>query len=381
MKAVTQLDIAKALGISQTTVGLVVGSSRNGKKLAKIPASTIQRIRAKAEEMGYRPHRHAQAMRTGKSMHVGIIYSQNHLQVASERTAGIVSELQRHHYDPIFFDISWQSADVRAAVNYLTSANVAGILLLVGYTKPEEIKFLTSITTPMVGLSVYQLGGVPEVRCDMRRGYGEIFRHLVARGCHRIALAAAEEPIGQGQNAWSWQMESQVQGVREAAEENCWSFEMTSLHDYAEWVNRPNSSPGAAVVVCSTREVTSLRRPFDPYSGPRLFAQRLLDSSRQLPDAFIFPNDEWAYAFACEATRRGIRIPEDLAITGFNDSSLGRAFTIPLTSVRQPTEAMARTAVELLIREINGDHSQRTVHQIPGELITRESTLHYPGKL
>ncbi len=382
MKSVTQLDIAKALGISQTTVGLVVGSSRDERKLAKLSQETIERIRQKAEQMGYRPHRHAQVMRTGRSMQVGIIYTQNHLQVASERVSSVVSALHESGYDPIFFDAHWHRGDVRAAINYFTSAKVAGILLLAGYTRPEELEVLRAIQVPMVGLSVYQLGNRAEVRCDMREGILSTFRHLVAQGCRKIALVAAEEVKLETLTEWSWQQESQVQGLREGAAEGCWNFEIIPLRDYEAWSRRSRSeeAPGAAVVLCSTREMSATKGGPDPYRSPKLFAQQLLDSDEPLPDAILFPNDEWAYGFACEAMRRGIRIPQDLRISGFNDSALGQAFTVPLTSVRQPTEAMANKAVKLLIEEIEGHTTQRHPHYIPGELKVRESTLLPPQK-
>jgi LacI family transcriptional regulator len=71
---------------------------------------------------------------------------------------------------------------------------------------------------------------------------------------------------------------------------------------------------------------------------------------------------------------RGLRIPEDLALIGYDDIDFSASAVVPLTSVRKPTELMGRTAVELLLEEIEGPASRRRQVIFDPELVERGST-------
>ena len=100
---------------------------------------------------------------------------------------------------------------------------------------------------------------------------------------------------------------------------------------------------------------------------------RLLD--RKMPPTAIFAaNDDMAAGVLRIAHARGIRVPEDLSVAGFDDIALAQQVYPRLTTIKQPLEAMAERAAELLIEGLNGQPPPATPEMIPARLVIREST-------
>jgi LacI family transcriptional regulator, galactose operon repressor len=92
------------------------------------------------------------------------------------------------------------------------------------------------------------------------------------------------------------------------------------------------------------------------------------------PTAVLCANDLLAMGLLHEALQLGLRVPEDLAIVGYDDIEFAEAAAVPLTSVRQPRQLLGRTAAELLLDESsNPDHEHQRVTFTP-ELVVRTST-------
>jgi LacI family transcriptional regulator len=95
---------------------------------------------------------------------------------------------------------------------------------------------------------------------------------------------------------------------------------------------------------------------------------------RSRPTAVVCFNDKVAVGVLEAAAARGLRVPEDLSVTGFDDIDVSRATTPRLTTVRQPLQEMGRTAVTLLIRQLDGDPHEALSMELETRLIVREST-------
>ncbi len=375
MKPVTQRDIAEALGLSQTTVALVVGRNSNHRGLAKLSRETVARIQEKALELGYRPNRHAQVMRKGRSMQIGVIYSSTQLQVANERAHHINSAISAAGYEPVFFDETCHQKGLKQAFEVMVDIRVAGVILAsTGHLLDPSIP-VNELPIPLVGISATDVGDHRLVRCDMRDGMLRTFRHLVDQGCRRIvSILPFRSPETYGK--WRWQQQMQAEGVEQGAREQGGEFSVLSLEHYADWAGKAAEKKGllTALTLCTTPEIDRVNTRWQPHFSGVAVAQALLKSGAPLPDAIMCPNDDWAFGLTCEMMRAGIRIPRDIAITGFNDSALCEVFTVPLTTVRQPTEEICRLAINLLSDEINGTPPAGECHDIKGELLVRDSS-------
>ncbi|HWL51580.1 MAG TPA: LacI family DNA-binding transcriptional regulator [Chthoniobacteraceae bacterium] len=375
MKPVTQNDIARALGLSQTTVALVVGRNNNHRGRAKLADETVQRIQEKARELGYRPNRHAQVMRKGRSAQIGIIYRSSQLQVASERTYHITHALAACGYDPVLYDECCHRQGLEGGIEAMLDAKVSGMILCYGGREAGDDQLLNGVTTPLIGLSATSVGEHRLIRCDMRDGMLQTFRHLVAQGCRRIAsVVPGHVPSSFG--SWLWQQQMQAEGIRQGTLECGGDFSLLDIGRYAEWAAKVGRSGEnvTATALCTTREIDNTETHWQPYYPGLSVARTLLDSGAPLPDAIICPNDDWAVGLACELMRHGVKVPTEVAVTGFNDSGICDVFTVPLTSIRQATQAMCQLAVDLLTREINGEPSRGETYDLVGQLIPRDSS-------
>lgn len=377
MKPVTQHDIAKALGISQTTVGLVVGRSQNQKGKEKLKPETIERILSKAREMGYRPHKQAQVMRQGTSMQIGMVYDGSFLQVANERASYVTQFLKQHGYQMVFYDVQWSKGNVGAVIDYMIDARVDGIILAASFTQAPEIAELRNLKLPMVGLSSADIGDRPIIRCDMRDGVLKTVHHLHEQGHRRILLVSASPSPDQPFSDWQWYQAQQAEGLQQAVQHFGGTLDVFSLGNYSSWtINKlaPNSETLCAGIACYHHNLAANSR-WQPYQPGTLTARSLLESGAPLPDAIICSNDDWAFGIACELMRAGVRIPDDVAITGFNDSALASSFVVPFTSVRQPSHDICQLAVDLLVQGMQGKYPQQLIYNLPGKLVIRESSL------
>jgi LacI family transcriptional regulator, gluconate utilization system Gnt-I transcriptional repressor len=161
-------------------------------------------------------------------------------------------------------------------------------------------------------------------------------RHLLARGRRRIAFAGAQldERVMQ-----------RLQGWRLALAE-------VGLHDPAlEWLNPASSSLAL---------------------GAAMFGQIL--AARPAVDAIFFCNDDLAQGALMAALRAGVRVPQQLAIAGFNDLNGSDQMLPALTTVRTPRAEIGRTAARRLIALIQGDREGQRLIDLGFELVVREST-------
>lgn len=183
----------------------------------------------------------------------------------------------------------------------------------------------------------------PQRRCssvsvdDVAGGYIAV-RHLLEAGRRRIAFV--------GTRADYRQVADRLTGARQAIAE----------HD------------GAVLEVLEAEAMTVL-------AGRDVGEEIARRRHEELPDGIFCANDLLAIGvMQAVLLIRGLRIPEDLALIGYDDIDFSASTVVPLTSVRKPTELMGRTAVELLLEEIEGPAARRRQVIFDPELVERRST-------
>ena len=143
-------------------------------------------------------------------------------------------------------------------------------------------------------------------------------------------------------------------------------FHVTQMTDRLEGSRRVVEGAGARFTVFETSTL-------NPTLGRELGESIANLPPADRPDAIFAANDEMALGVMQSLMRRGIRIPEDIAIVGYDDIDFAAAAIVPLTSVRQPSFEMGSRAAELLVQKLGGDDSAESSRFLP-ELIVRQST-------
>ncbi|CAN5584371.1 LacI family DNA-binding transcriptional regulator [soil metagenome] len=321
--AVTLRDVAKRTGVSHATVSFAL----NARMDVNIPATTRQRIIEAATEMGYRPNRAARALMKGKTQQIA-------LWMPSPRNPyyGCVFETvfdalrQRDH------DIAYAPADYVNHSPFPSDWPVDG--LIAWDTGPLLAKEAIP-TLPVVSVGALVDERFDSVRTDMRAGTWAALDHLRSVGCKRIAHLAS------------------LSGVppRNDPRTDAFCLEMEKRGIEPELIVAGN--PGAQAV--ATAVSAHIER-------------------RGAPDGLFCRSDLVALPAMKALQRAGLRIPQDVAVVGFDGLSFLDSINPSLTSVEQPVEQMAALAVEKLFARMNDAEIPVWMETLQPRLVVRESS-------
>lgn len=350
MRQTTQADIARKVGISQQAVGYALGNYRNSR--IKLGAQTRQRILQAAAELGYRPHRYAQVMRRGRSGVVALVQFGGLLQASLERGIYAAKAIHEAGFRLHAEDLLWHRAGLRAACDAILEARAEGVILCdpIGVTPAGELRRIHDAKIPVVSLSGVRFADVPQVRSDVRQGMRDLTQHVLGLGYRKLCLlvGVAEE---QRDEFHAWPTLDRVAGFRDAtsraglSEKQAEIFYQANPHDV-----------------------------FVPYEVGRRAMDTILRRDTR-PEIVLCGNDDWAIGALAACAEAGVRVPEDVAITGFDNSRIGEYSMVPLTTVAQQPELMGKTAVDLLVKQIRGEKLSEAdrIVKMPCQVVVRKS--------
>jgi LacI family transcriptional regulator len=196
---------------------------------------------------------------------------------------------------------------------------------------------------------------VAQVRADARQGMRDLTRHLLRLGYRRLALLTTW-PSRIRDEIHCWPIMERVAGFRQAVAES-------------KKTDRSRQPLEAEVIYTDLTDEWS-----DPYRIGELAMKNLLQNARR-PEAVLCSNDDWAVGALAACADAGVRVPQDLAITGFDNAVFSNYGAVRLTTVAQPVEQMTRQAVNLLTRMMRGEKLSpgEQLLQLPCQLVVRRS--------
>lgn len=350
--ALTQATIAQKLGISRRAVGFALSDDTCSQK--QVGAQTRRQILKTARQLGYRPHRQAQLLRGKKSGVIGIIKTTGMMQAGVERSFFASQAIQAAGYGLLVNELLWEEMGERRAVDAMLDAIVEGVLLL-GLANPDdavlaELRRLSKAKIPVVAVGGVCLPETPSVTTDHRQGMRDLTNHLLTLGYRRLILVSPVSPEKAAMARQTTQTE-RLTGFRDAADAAGLSETQARVMHQTNSVNWSDCyAPGQAVI-------------------------RRLIERRELPEALLCSNDDWAMGALAACADAGLKVPDDIAITGFDNTTLGQYARPALTTVAQPTEAVARHAVELLLRQMRGERilAGEALVKLPCQVVVRQS--------
>lgn len=342
MKRVAQKELARRLGVSQTTVSAVL---RNDTSI-NISEETRQRVLDVAEKAGYWPNRMANVLLSRKSRIIGVAHSGAYHQVIIRKLKAVVTAVNKSGYMQIVQDLLYDHEGVNAC-QFFRDLNVDGMILInvhPAFMANGFARYLKGIV-PTVAIDIEENPHVAQFKSDRHQGFRLMTEHLISLGYKKIATLSPPEATGP--NAYTLHFEGMRGGVAEAL-----------------------SNAGLE----GPRVIYEKDAP-DLYSGGKRAMARLLDSG-ELPDAVICSNDSWAIGALSEAEARGIRVPQELAVVGFQNEMQSLYSSPPLTTIEPPVERLAERALECLIRQMQGEidlSEPFSSERLPLELVVRQS--------
>ena len=334
---ITIYDIAKVLRLSPATV------SRGLKDHPAINIKTRKRITDMAKEMGYRSNNFASNLRRQKTNTIGIIIHELKSQFISSVLAGIEKVTTEAGYDLIIGHSSETYKKEASNAHNLFHKRVDGLIASLAFDTKDLAHFDPFVQKgiPIVFFDRVEAHtyGTRVVIDNVRAGY-EATAHLAMQGCRHIAHITASL----NRNVYA----GRLQGYQQALSEYGLEFHPARL------------------LVNELGEADALRA-----------ARQILDLSPR-PDGVFITNDFCAAVFSQALKEAGIRVPEDIAIVGFNNDVISKIVSPKLTTINYPGEEMGEKAARSLLDQMAaGQGAARLVETIiiPSELIVRASSL------
>lgn len=323
----TIVDVAREAGVSFKTVSRVL----NGEPNVREP--TRARVMEAVRSLGYRANPYARNLRAAQSRLIAVFFSNASRNYMSEVQIGVLQRCNSEGFNAIFEE----TADGLASlVSLRGKPDLAGVILVSPLTEDDAILGrLITAGIPFVRLAPAGMDGeVGHVCMNDERAAGELIDHLVALGHRRIGFIAGPQ-------------DHPSASLREAG--------------YRAALARHALEADPALVATGDYHFESGLR-----AGAALLA------APTPPTAIFACNDDMAAGVLAVAYRKGIRVPEDLSVVGFDDTPLASVVVPSLTTIYQPIREMAAQATALLLGKADTGAEARNV--LPHRMVIRETT-------
>lgn len=330
-KKVTIRDIARRANVSMSTVSRVLNET------TPVAADKELAVLAAVADLDYQPNIFARGLAGGQSMTIGVLAQNFGSPFYDTIMRGILSGFEATRYSPLFADGRWQASHEQRALQTLLGRRVDGVIVVGGSVPAAQlVEMRTQLPLVVAAREVVEL---PDccIFIDNVAAARAATRHLIESGHRRIAhiagLRGQEDTI------------LRRQGYEEALTE-------AGIEPNPNWVIEGN---------------------FRPQSG--VLAVEALLSRGETVSAIFAANDQMAYGARLALFRRGIRVPDDISLVGFDDQPDSAYTTPPLTTVRQPAVEIGEAAAGMMLQMLNGKEIE--LHKLSAQLVIRESTARF----
>lgn len=332
-------DVARAAGVSVGTVSNVLNRPDGVSPLLR------ERVERAIADLGFVRNESARQLRAGASRTIAVVVLDVTNPFFADVIAGVEAAAEEAQALVVICNSAGDPARERRHLVRLEEQRVMGVLLSPVRDDPHPlVAELERRGTPVVLVDrVSPSAEHPSAAVDDDRGGALVGRHLLERGHRHIAYVGGPSTLRQ--------VRDRLAGLR------------AEVGDRAE----------VEVLDCEDMSLRAGER-----AAARLFAGWPEPGRR--PTAVFCANDLLALGVLHECLRRGVDVPGELAVVGYDDISFAASAPVPLTSVRQPRAQLGRTAVELLLERVSGEHADehgRTAARhvlFAPELVVRESS-------
>ncbi|MFI6854775.1 LacI family DNA-binding transcriptional regulator [Streptomyces sp. NPDC050416] len=324
----TSRDVAQAAGVSQAAVSLVLGDKWHG----RVSEATAQRVREAARELGYRPNLAARNLRLGRTRTVLLVVP----ALTTEFFAGVYTGATRVAAEHGFGVVLYPSPEgIGPARDPFASAQAALDGVIASSMAADALTTIRGEALPLVMLDSDPAGslGAATVNLDIADGVRQVAEHLLSLGHRRFLHLAADVPS--------------------------WTFEVRARELAARLAGMPGTS------------VRTARSPIS-IEGAVTAAETALSGPGPRPTTVVCDDDLLAAGTYKAARRLGLRVPDDLSVTGLDDLALATAIDPELTTVRFDAELFGERGMAALLAVLEGREPESG--DIPVRLVVRGST-------
>jgi LacI family transcriptional regulator len=336
--AVTIDEVAKRASVSPMTVSRVVNGTGN------VRESTRERVMRVVSELGYTPNLAASALAAAQGTRIALIYSNPSAAYLRELLVGALRGATRTTAQLVIEAWSEREPDAERIAARALAHSVSGVILPPPLCESEVVVAeLVRAGVPVVAIaSGRPRAGISSVRIDDFHASREMAAYLIAKGHTHIGYIKGDP----NQTASQLRYDGFLAALRDAG-----------------------IKPDRTLVQQGRFTYRSGLR-----TGEKLLARR------KPPTAIIASNDDMAAAVISVAHRRGLDVPGDLSVVGFDDTSAATTVWPELTTIRQPIAAMADSAIDILLRAIrNREDAKVLVDHVVAHVLVKRGSAAAPG--
>jgi len=322
-------DVAKLAGVSHQTVSRVLNNPE------AVSEATTRRVLDVINTYGYRPSPVARALTTRRSGVTGVVDSGSRVLGQTYLLGSVERELRQAGYATHATVLEEETEDaVRDAFNQLIHRDVEGIVVMGSTIELTQVASRVSASIPVAIIDAVRTrkSGLIHVGVDSQDGAARATRHLIENGRRRVAHVS-------GPRRWT-SAEGRIEGWRLALAQA--GLVADALFE-ADWSPESGADAGRAIVA---------------HGGI---------------DAVFVGNDHMALGLMWALTEAGVRIPEDIAVIGFDNMPGSAVFTPPLSTMEQPFERLGAEAVKQILAALGSQQPQDVL--LKARLVPRHSTV------
>ncbi|MFI8304503.1 LacI family DNA-binding transcriptional regulator [Streptomyces sp. NPDC085927] len=326
-------DVAREAGVSRGTVSRVLNGGHY------VSPSAAEAVNAAIRRTGYVVNRHARSLITGRSDSVGFLLTEPQERFFEDPNFNVLlrgcTQALAAHDIPLLLMIAGTQAERRRIVRYIAAGHVDGVLLVSSHSGDPVAEELRAAGVPLVacGKPIGLGSKVSYVAADDRDGARDMVRHLLGLGRRRVGVVTGPLDTPGG---------------------------VERLAGYKEVLT------GAGIGIDERLIVSG---DYSRASG-EAGAERLLAGAPDM-DAVFVASDLMAQGVLTALHRAGRRVPQDVAVGGFDDSQAAVSTSPGLTTIRQPWDRISSEMVRVLLAQVGGEDPATVI--LPTELVRRES--------
>jgi DNA-binding LacI/PurR family transcriptional regulator len=323
-------EVAKKARVSTATVSRVLNN------VAVVKSSTRTRVMKAVAELKYHPNLHARTLAGGKSLTLGMIVSNMENPFFFDIFRTLESDAHAQGYEVVVANTDYRSEQLVTSIRLMIGRRVAGLAAIVSEMDPALIEELTDSRIPVV---FYDVGAprrnITNIRVNYQRGVEKVVDYLHGLGHSRMAFVghhAGLSPISERRQTFL-----------------------------------------SAVARYSPRVEVRTAADADGLEGGRQATRELIGSGFR-PTAIICVNDFMAVGVLRELREQGLRVPQDVSVTGFDNIKLSEFCYPALTTVHIPRDRIGHIAFENLTPDPDNRRSDGREIVIDPEFLVRDST-------
>lgn len=307
----TIADVARLAGVSTATVSRVLNHN------TEVDPQLVTRVRAAIEDLDYRPSRVARSLRTRRSTVWAVIITDIRNPFFLDMLRGIEDIAFANNYSLVLCNADLSKTKEADYLALAVDENMAGVILAPGFPYGTDISALSKVGIPVVTVDRRLIDEqVDEVLIDNSGGAAQAVEHLWQQGYRRIACVSGPIEVSTGQERLS--------GYRTGLTAHGMDLdpELIRYGDFREASGRR-----------AMQELLALPQP---------------------PDAVFVANNLMTLGALNSISEAGLRVPDDIAVVGFDDISWASLLRPPLTTIGQPTYEVGTETAKLLLSRIGG---------------------------